>query len=513
MSTRKPFVLCVLDGWGVAPASPENGITSARTPVWDDLCKKYPSTTLKASGEAVGLPPGQMGNSEVGHMTLGAGRVMLQDLPRINQAIQDGSFLNHPLLRETCAVLKHTGKAFHIFGLLSDGGVHSHISHLATLFEFLGKQNIPVWFHAFLDGRDAPPQSASGYVAQIQKIFARYPLLQWATVGGRAFGMDRNQRWERTQKAYQEIVFPSFSRNTQEQASIQELIEKAYQQGITRDEDIPPFALKPYPGVRPGDAFLFMNFRVDRMRQLASALADPSFKAFPQKIIELYELLSLTDLSQAHRAWISPLFPQKIPKETLGEILATHRLKQLRLAETEKYAHVTFFFNGGREELFEGEDRLLIPSPHVASYDLQPEMSAPELTEQLVKAITSKAYDFIVVNYANPDMVGHTAEKLAIIKAIETVDSCIGKVAHAIQAAGGTLLITADHGNAEVMRDPQTGQPHTAHTCHEVPCVLVNGSSDIKVLRDHGELQDVAPTVLKLLGLQPSLLMKGCPLC
>ncbi|MGL4372006.1 MAG: alkaline phosphatase family protein, partial [Alphaproteobacteria bacterium] len=229
--------------------------------------------------------------------------------------------------------------------------------------------------------------------------------------------------------------------------------------------------------------------------------------------IELRELLSLTDISQSHRAWISPLFPQEIPKETLGEMLAIHHFKQLRLAETEKYAHVTFFFNGGREALFEGEDRLLIPSPHVASYDLQPEMSAPELTENLISAITSKAYDFILVNYANPDMLGHTAEKLAVVKAIETVDACMGKVVQAIQAEGGTLLITADHGNAEVMRDPQTGQPHTAHTCHEVPCVLVNGSSDIKMLRERGELQDVAPTVLKLLGLQPSNLMKGRPLC
>jgi 2,3-bisphosphoglycerate-independent phosphoglycerate mutase len=513
MSIQKPFVLCVLDGWGVAPPSPTNAITSARTPLWDDLCRRWPSTTLKASGEAVGLPPGQMGNSEVGHMTLGAGRVLLQDLPRINQTLQDGTFLNHPLLQETCATLKRSGKALHVLGLLSDGGVHSHLSHLGALFEFLGKQGIPVWFHAFLDGRDVPPQSASRYVSQIQKLFARYPLLQWATVGGRAFGMDRNQRWERTQKAYQEIVFPSFSRDTQEQASIQDLVEKAYQKGITRDEEIPPFALKPYPGIRPGDAFFLMNFRVDRLRQLASALADPHFDAFPQKVAPLCDFLSLTEISQIHRSWITPLFPQEKPKETLGDILAAHHLTQLRLAETEKYAHVTFFFNGGRETPFQGEERLLIPSPHVASYDLQPEMSAPELTEHLVQAISSKAYDFILVNYANPDMVGHTAQRASIIKAIETVDTCLGKVAQAIQAAGGTLLITADHGNAEVIKDPQTGQPHTAHTCHDVPCVLVNGPPGIQSLREQGELKDVAPTILKLLGLRPSPFMEGQALC
>lgn len=441
-------------------------------------------------------------------MTLGAGRPILQDLPRINQAIQDGTFLKHPLFQNTWHHLKETGGAFHVLALLSDGGVHAHIDHVITLLEALGNVGIPAWIHGFLDGRDVAPQSAWHYLQQLAPLLNRHPTLRWATLGGRAFGMDRNQNWQRTKAAYDVIAKPV---DVLAPEQIHTWIEDAYQQGILRDEDIPPVAIAPYSGIDPRDAMCFMNFRVDRIRQLASALMDPAFDGFERAFVSTARGLTLCEISTHHNQWITPLFPQEIPKGTLGEVMAANGLTQLRLAETEKYAHVTFFFNGGKEDPFKGETRVLIPSPEVKSYDQRPQMSAQTVTDTLTQAIRSKAYDFILVNYANADMVGHTAQQAPILKAIETLDGCLGNVLKAVQEMGATLLITADHGNAEQLQDLETGAPHTAHTCNEVPCIWVG--SQVQAIRlSKGTLADVAPTILKAMGLEINPLMQGHPL-
>lgn len=495
----KPVVLCILDGWGVRPPAPDNAITQAHTPVWTALTRQWPLTTLEASGKAVGLPVGQMGNSEVGHMTMGAGRVFLQDLPKISQAIADGTLFRHPAVQEMVSFLKKQNKACHVMALLSNGGVHAHIDHIWAFLEHLATQGVRVWLHGFLDGRDTPPQSASSFLNRIETLMRSYPdHLRWGSIGGRYFAMDRDQRWERTQKAYREIAAPTFF-----QEDPRDALHHLYAQNIT-DEFIPPFAVSGYPGVAAQDALMVLNFRVDRMHQILSTLLDPQRSPLPQPFFSY--ALSLTEVSTQHKAWITPLFPQDIPAHVLAEVISQNGLRQLHISETEKAAHVTFFFNGGREEPFPLEDRILISSPKVDTYDLCPEMAAKEITQRLIQEIGEKKHDFIVVNYANPDMVGHTGDQEATQKAIETVDCCLGPLSQQVLSEGGCLLITADHGNAEMMRDPQTSGQHTAHTCHAVPFLVVGHH---RPLRAGGGLADIAPTVCALMGLPTPSCMTG----
>lgn len=498
---RTPVVLCILDGWGVRPDAPDNAITQAHTPVWSTLTQKWPLTTLKASGKAVGLPEGQMGNSEVGHMTMGAGRVILQDLPKINDALEDASLFNHSALVKMVSTLKARDKACHIMALLSDGGVHAHINHIDAILEFLGKQQVSVWIHGFLDGRDTPPQSASFYLQKIEALIKKYPdFLRWGTLGGRYFAMDRDHRWDRIQKAYFEMVSPCSFQETPLEA-----LQLFYDKGIT-DEFISPFSLLGYTGIAENDALLMLNFRSDRIRQILSVLLDQDFQEFPRQKIRFSCALSLTEVFAHHHPKITALFPQEIPAQVLGELISNQGLRQLHIGETEKYAHITFFFNGGREDPFPLEDRALISSSQVATYDLYPEMSAKELTIRLTHEISEKKYDFIVVNYANPDMVGHTGNQEATRKAIETIDTCLGHLSQCVLKEEGCLLITADHGNAEMMIDPQTGERHTAHTCNPVPFLIVGQTHP---LRSGGGLEDIAPTICDLMGLPPSPLMTG----
>lgn len=497
----RPLVLCILDGWGLRPNTPDNAITQAHTPVWTALTQQWPFTRLAAAGEAVGLPPGQMGNSEVGHMTIGAGRVLFQDLPKVDHAIEDGSLFGHPKVRAMISFLQKNEKACHMMALLSDGGVHAHIRHFSAVLEFFAEQGVAVWIHGFLDGRDTPPQSALLYLKQIESLIQKYPdCLHWGTISGRYFAMDRDQRWDRTQKAYTEIVNPTFFHTCPIEA-----VDQFYGQGIT-DEFISPFALQGYHGIAQNDGLFVLNFRVDRTRQILSALLDPHCPLGGSHPVSFSHALSLTEVSLQHTAWITPLFFSQIPHQVLAEIISYQGLKQLHIGETEKYAHITFFFNGGREAPFPLEDRILIPSPAVATYDCSPEMSAQEITTQVLHTLAKKEYDFIVINYANPDMVGHTGNQAATQKAIETIDSCLGALSQQILKEKGCLIITADHGNAEMMIDPQTGIRHTAHTCHDVPFLTVGQTQP---LRQKGELADIAPTICVLMGLPTPCAMSG----
>jgi 2,3-bisphosphoglycerate-independent phosphoglycerate mutase len=488
-----PTVLCILDGWGIAPTSKINGISQAYTPAWDHFMAAYPHSKLQASELYVGLPTGQMGNSEVGHMTIGAGRVILQDLPRIDQSLQDGSFSTNPKFLDFIAALKKSGGACHVMGLLSPGGVHSHQSHMEAIVQLLTKQGVPVYVHAILDGRDTPPQSAGKYVAQFLAN-TNHPL---ATIGGRYYAMDRDKRWDRIEKAYQTIALGQGLR-TEDPL---ELLKAEYKKG-TGDEFLIPHCVGDYNGMKAGDGLFMANFRSDRVRQILNALLVPNFSDFKrEKPIEFAATLGMGEYSKELTPLLPPLFSKEQATQTLGSIVAAAGLKQLRIAETEKYAHVTFFLNGGREEVFPGEDRIMVPSPDVATYDLKPEMSAEEVTNKVIDAMTNQAtpYSLIVINYANTDMVGHTGVQGAIQKAVETIDRCLSRLEDAVKQAGYTLMITADHGNVEQMIDESTGLVHTAHTCNPVPFVLVNGPKDRDV-RD-GELQDLAPTILNVMGL------------
>jgi len=499
----KNVVLCILDGWGERSEATDNGIACAHTPVWHSLRKSYPSSQLEASGQAVGLPKGQMGNSEVGHMTLGLGRVILQDLPRIDKAIDQGQLPTNKILQKFIHKINQGTGRCHLLGLLSPGGVHAHQRHILAFAKILAAADIKVFVHAFLDGRDTPPQSAQLYVQEFLESLASHPNIELATLGGRYYGMDRDNRWNRTEKAYRAIA--------EGQAPITSdwgtLIKTSYNQGIT-DEFIPPHQCAGYQGMGDGDGLFMANFRADRARQILSALLKPNFTHFSRlHSIRFAAALGLTPYADELNLFIPPLFARQAIAQSLGELIAQRGQKQLRIAETEKYAHVTFFFNGGQEIPFPGEDRLLVPSPAVSTYDLAPEMSALLMTEKAITAIESQNYSLIVLNYANTDMVGHTGVVTAILKAVETVDTCLGQLVTAVQKAGATLIITADHGNVEQLFDRTIGQPHTAHTCNPVPFILIN-APPVR-LRTQGALADVTPTILELMEIPIPAEMSG----
>ncbi len=494
----KPVVLCILDGWGVRENGDDNAIARATTPVWTSLTKTCPTSLIETSGLAVGLPAGQMGNSEVGHMNIGGGRVVMQDLPRIDHAIETGALAKTPALTDFVAALKASGGTCHLMGLISPGGVHSHQDHIAALARIVAGHGIPVAVHAWLDGRDTPPKSAADYVRKFEADIASVAGITIATVSGRYFAMDRDKRWDRVGKAYNAMVEAKGHNAATADASITD----AYARGQT-DEFVEPAVIGGYAGMRDGDGILMGNFRADRAREILTALVEPNFTGFPRTHrIAFAARCGMVEYSDDLNRDLTALFPAERVINTLGEVTAKHGLRQLRIAETEKYAHVTFFLNGGDEHTFEGEDRILVPSPKVATYDLQPEMSAPDLTEKLVQAIESGIYDLIVVNYANPDMVGHTGILCAAVKAVETIDACLGQLRDALTSVGGAMLITADHGNLEQMGDPVTKQPHTAHTTNLVPLVLVDCRAEHETASlSNGRLADIAPTVLDLMGL------------
>ena len=503
-SPAKPFVLIVLDGWGYREDAHSNAIALAKKPTWDHLWKTYTHTLISGSGHDVGLPDGQMGNSEVGHMNLGAGRVIYQELTRIDLAIEDGSFFKNPTLCGAVDKAVKSNKAVHIFGLLSPGGVHSHELHLQAMVKLAAQQGAKhVYLHAFLDGRDTAPKSAEGSLKAMDAVFAQLKVGRIASIVGRYYAMDRDKRWERVEQAYQMLAEAKAPYHAD---SAEAGLAAAYARG-ENDEFVKPTLIGQSPvKVEDGDAVIFMNFRSDRARQLTHAFVDQDFTAFarPHKIA-LSSFVTLTEYEAGLPVQVA--YAPSSSQNTLGECLAKADMKQLRIAETEKYAHVTFFFNGGVETPFVGEDRILVPSPKVATYDLQPEMSAPELTDKLVGAIESNQYDVIICNYANADMVGHTGKLAPTIKAIETLDTCLGRVMTALQKMGGEALITADHGNAEVMENEKTHQPHTAHTSLLVPLVYVGRKA--QVLIQDGRLSDVAPTLMTLMGMTPPKDMTG----
>ena len=503
----RPIILCILDGWGHRVECTDNSICQAKSPAWRRFMATAPHAYLQASELFVGLPDGQMGNSEVGHMNIGAGRVVMQDLPRIDRAIADGTLARNPGLGEFVAALKKSGGDAHLLGLISPGGVHSHQKHIAVLARTLAQAGLKVWVHAVLDGRDTPPRSAQAYLAQFHADIAGIANIEFATVCGRYYAMDRDKRWDRVEKAYRTLVDGEGETAPDAGAAV----TQSYAAGKT-DEFVLPARIGAYAGMKDGDGVLMANFRADRVREILLALLDPDFAGFARKRrVTFAAALGMTEYAAALNPFMKALFPPEELTETFGEVVARAGLTQLRIAETEKYAHVTFFFNGGRETEFPGETRILVPSPKVATYDMQPEMSAYEMTDKLVEAIGAGRFDVIVVNYANTDMVGHTGDLAAAIEAVEAVDRCLDRLDAAVTKAGGTMLITADHGNAEMMRDPETHQPHTAHTLNPVPLVLVNPPDGVIGLRD-GRLADIAPTLLALLRLPQPAAMTGTAL-
>jgi 2,3-bisphosphoglycerate-independent phosphoglycerate mutase len=505
----RPVVLCVLDGWGFRDDTPDNAITRANTPFFRQYWDACPHALLDASEEHVGLPAGQIGNSEVGHMNLGAGRVIFQDLPLIDRAISKGELAANPALQKLIAALKKSGGTCHLMGLASPGGVHAHQDHIVALAKEVAKMGIPVAVHAFLDGRDVPPQSAD---KQIEKLAADLRALDLRTVGktrlatlcGRYYAMDRDKRWERVERAYDLITQGIGARDQDGVAAI-----KASYAANVNDEFLLPVVLGDYAGMKDGDGILFANFRADRAREILTALLDPAFNGFTRKrTLSIAAATGMVEYSDALNKHMTALFPPKQITNSLGEIIANAGMTQLRIAETEKYPHVTFFFNGGREEPFAGEERIMVPSPKVATYDLQPEMSARAVTDKVVEAIESEKFDLIVLNYANPDMVGHTGMLDAAIKAVEAIDECLGRLFPAVEKRGGIVLLTADHGNCEQMYDETTHGPHTAHTLDRVPVILVGAPKDVTALRD-GKLADVAPTLLELMHMPQPAVMDG----
>lgn len=500
----KPVVLCILDGWGHREDPTDNAIAQANTPNWDRLMSSAPHALVETSGHDVGLPEGQMGNSEVGHMNIGAGRVVMQDLPRIDRAIADGSLARNAALLRFIDTLKASGGTCHLMGLLSPGGVHSHQDHMVALAKVVAAAGVPVRVHAFLDGRDTPPQSGRDFTARFLADIGGLRDVRMATVAGRFYAMDRDKRWDRVQAAYDTMVDAAGTRHADALA----LIEASYADGKT-DEFVQPAVVGDYAGARDGDGVLFANFRSDRAREITQALLDPAFDGFARtRVVRFAAAAGMGQYSVAHTAWLDTLFPPEALTGILGEVVATAGRTQLRIAETEKYAHVTFFLNGGEERVYPGEERILVPSPKVATYDLQPEMSAPEVTDRLVEAIDSGRFDLIVVNFANGDMVGHSGILAAAIKAAEAVDIALGRVEQAVLKAGGAMIVTADHGNCELMRDPETGEPHTAHTVGKVDALLIGAPADIVGLRD-GRLADLAPTALALMDLPQPAEMTG----
>lgn len=502
-ATHKPLVLIILDGFGHSESTEYNAIHSANKPVYQHLLATQPHSLISGSGMDVGLPDGQMGNSEVGHMNLGAGRVVYQDFTRVTKAIRDGEFFQNEVLCNAVDKAVAGGKAVHILGLLSDGGVHSHQEHLVAMVELAAQRGAQkIYLHGFLDGRDTPPRSARTSIELLDSTFARLGKGRIASLIGRYFAMDRDNRWDRVEQAYRLIVEGTSA--YQADTAVKGLLA-AYARDES-DEFVKATSIGPAVRLEDGDALVFMNFRADRARELTRSFVEPDFKEFQRgRMAHLAAFVMLTQYAATIPA--PSAFKQTALTNVLGDYLSKNGKTQLRIAETEKYAHVTFFFSGGREEPFPGEERILIPSPNVATYDLQPEMSAPEVTDRIVEAIENQRFDVIIVNYANGDMVGHTGVFDAAVKAVECLDSCIGRIVTALHKVGGEALITADHGNVEQMEDACTGQAHTAHTCEPVPFIYV-GKRPLR-LREGGVLADVAPTMLKLLGLPQPAEMTG----
>ena len=501
---KKPVMLMILDGFGINDNTDGNAVKTAKTPNIDKLMKKYQTTEIYTSGLKVGLPEGQMGNSEVGHTNIGAGRIVYQDLTKITKSIEDGDFFTIPEFTEAIENCKKYNSKLHILGLLSDGGVHSHIRHLYGLLEMAKRRDFEdVYVHCFLDGRDTPPASAEGYIVQLEEKMKEKNLGKIASISGRYYAMDRDKRWDRVKKCYDALVNGEGEKATS--ATI--AIEDSYQKEVF-DEFVVPTVIcngeTPIATIQNHDSVIFFNFRPDRAREITRTIVDKDFNEFETKKLDTY-FVCFTNYDETMPN-VKIAFKKEPLVNTLGEVLANNGLTQLRIAETEKYAHVTFFFNGGEEKQYAGEDRILVPSPKVATYDLKPEMSAYEVTDNVVKAIDSDKYDVIILNYANPDMVGHTGSLEATIKALEFLDGCVKRVVDAIENNDGTLLITADHGNAEQMIDYKTGELHTAHTTNPVPLVLI-GREDVKL--KEGRLADLAPTMLDLMNLEKPAEMTG----
>lgn len=508
MDQHTTTVLCILDGFGASDSSRYNAINDANTPNWDDLIANYPHSLLQTSGSSVGLPEGQMGNSEVGHMNIGSGRIVMQELPRIDAAINDGSLHQHPDILSLITTLKEKGKSCHLLGMISPGGVHSHQSHVIGLAHIIASNGIQVHIHAFTDGRDVAPGTALHYMQELQEAIesgGQADRIHIRTVSGRYYAMDRDNRFERVCLAYDAIT----TANSPRFENVQAAIQTSFDQDIT-DEFMLPAVIGDYEGAEDGDALIMANFRSDRVRQILAALVIPTFDGFKRsKQIHWSDAIGMVDYGSELSDVMHTLFPSESLPNVLGEYIANQGLKQLRISETEKYAHVTFFFNGGREEAFDGEDRILIPSPAVATYDLQPEMSAKELTDKLVEAIESKKYDVIIVNYPNTDMVGHTGIHEAAVKAVEAVDQSLGSIKQAIDNINGLLLVTADHGNAELMYNEQTQKPHTSHTTNPVPFVMYGRSVGKENTLKSGRLCDIAPTLLASKGIEIPKEMTG----
>lgn len=501
MPAPKPVVLCILDGWGIGPDPKTSAPAQAHVPTFNHLWATCPHATLTTFGPDVGLPTGQMGNSEVGHTNIGAGRVVAMDLGQIDLAIEQGTFATEPALRAFIAALQTSGGTAHLAGLVSPGGVHAHSTHMIAAAREIAAEGVPVLIHVITDGRDVAPKSAAEQVRAFEAALPKGAHI--ATITGRYFAMDRDNRWERVAQAYHAVVQ---GQGQARAASALDAIAAAYSADKT-DEFLPATVIGDYTGMQDGDGLFFLNFRADRAREILAAIGDPAFNAFdtgPRP--KLVARLGMVDYSDTHNTYMTSVFPKRAIVNTLGEWVASHGLTQFRLAETEKYPHVTFFLNGGREQPYPGEDRAMPPSPKVATYDLQPEMSADQVSDHFVAAI-EKGYDLIVVNYANPDMVGHTGSLPAAIKACEAVDRGLTLALAALTARGGAMIVTADHGNCEVMVDPVTGEPHTAHTVNPVPVILVGGPTGATL--HNGRLADLAPTLLHLMGLPQPPEMTG----
>lgn len=500
---KRPVMLVILDGFGEREQTEGNAVKAAKKPVIDALMQKYPHTLVGTSGEDVGLPEGQMGNSEVGHLNIGAGRIVYQELTRITKEIKEGGLFANKKLLHAMDNAKQEGRALHLMGLLSDGGVHSHIDHLKGLLLMAKKNGIErVYVHAFMDGRDTPPESGAGYIAELESYMQEIGIGKIATVSGRYYSMDRDKRWERTQRAYDMIVHGQGEKF----ATAEECIRHSYEVNVTDEFVIPAVIGEEDMRLKGGDSVIFFNFRPDRARQLTRSIVDEDFDGFDREYFEtVYITMTQYDATMPN---VEVAYQPQVLHNTLGEYIAAQGLSQLRIAETEKYPHVTFFFNGGREEVYRNENRILVPSPKVATYDLRPEMSAYEVTEKLVADLKTDPKDMIILNFANPDMVGHTGVMEAAVKAVETVDSCLGRILIEMERLGGAVLITADHGNSEQMFDEEGG-PFTAHTTNKVPFILVDYKESEHRLREGGRLCDFAPTILQLMGLEKPAEMTG----
>ena len=499
---KAPIILCIMDGWGINKNINYNAVAQAKTPNVDNLSKLYPFSTLEASGEHVGLPVGQVGNSEVGHMNLGSGRVVMQTLPRINQAFKNNEIKLNKNFNEFTKI-HNQNNTVHLLGLCSDGGVHSHINHIISIAKLLDEKNIKTVIHIFSDGRDSSPLQIGDIIKQFEKSLPK--SIKIVSLIGRYFSMDRDNRWDRIKKSFDLITYGTHDRRSE---NISSAIKLAYENSET-DEFISPTAIGDYSGIQNGDSLLMVNFRSDRVRELLTSFLDPDFNEFEKRSNTPYfsNSLGMTEYSEKLSSYMKSIFSSNKIQDTLGEIISKNNLKQLRLAETEKYPHVTFFFNGGKETVFPGETRVMIPSPKVSTYDQKPEMSAHDVEAELIKAIELEIYDLIIINFANPDMVGHTGNLNAAIIAVETIDKAIGNVKKVLDQTNGIMLLTADHGNCEVMIHEKTKTPHTAHTCNKVPLILISKNNNLKL--NNGKLADIAPTILDLLKIEKPVSMNG----